>query len=98
MITFYYEFVKKKKSDGEVVEYKHRKCTDFDSFADVFDFVKLKHFMKDKYATGDFYYSVIVTSRKYQFDKNSGSKNWFPDITKERMYINNNEIQVAKYV
>ena len=54
--------------------------------------------MKDKYATGDFYYSVIVTSRKYQFDKNSGSKNWFPDITKERMYINNNEIQVAKYV
>ena len=54
--------------------------------------------MQDKYATGDFYYSVTVTSIKYQFDKNSGSKNWFRDVTKEKIYINNNEILVDKYV
>ena len=98
MITFDCEIYKMKKSDGKVVEYKEHTWTDFDSFADVFDFVKVKHFMQDKYATGDFYYSVTVTSIKYQFDKNSGSKNWFRDVTKEKIYINNNEILVDKYV
>jgi len=81
MKKYKYEFYKKDKLTGEVIQYDEN-FTEEKSFKSVFDFVLAKHFFRDELAEGKYYYQVFVT---HIIDG-------IPSQMMQRTYINRQEI------
>ena len=83
--TYKYEYSKKDKLTGKVLDYTEA-SVEKSNFPKVFDHVLANHFYKDEMADGEYYYQVTV----YRLGHTGSSK-----TREERIYLNNEELRVA---